>query len=66
MTINFDRFFCGEMIEPIIAHLRSCEHCRRGTRELLTGFPLITMLLPSDKKKAILAALDQLDKETKQ
>jgi len=64
-SFDFGRFICPAMVDPIIAHLRTCDHCRKGVRELVTGFPMLTMFLPGDKKKSLLAALDQLDKEAK-
>lgn len=61
-TIDFDRFFCTDLFKILVEHFRGCEHCRRGAGELLTGFPVLTMFVPSEKKKELLTALDALGK----
>jgi hypothetical protein len=62
--IDFGRFFCDEMSVLIISHIKTCEHCRKGIKELLNGFPMLTMFLPPEKKKTLLDAINKLGETT--
>jgi hypothetical protein len=61
--INMEHFFCEDLGSALISHIRICEHCRRGARELLVGFPMLSMIMPGKSKDALLAALDQIERE---
>lgn len=62
--MKLNDFFCDDLFSAFINHLRQCDHCRNGTRNLLEGLPMLSMLMPGESKKALLTALDQIEKGT--
>jgi hypothetical protein len=60
---KLEDLFCEDLFGAFLSHLRICQKCRTGTRELIK-VPLVGMMLPGDKKKAFIEALEQLEKES--
>lgn len=44
-----ENLFCDEGRKALVAHLESCETCKRGLRMTMESFPVIKMVLPKDK-----------------
>jgi hypothetical protein len=61
--LNIHEFFCNDVFDALLVHLRQCETCRHGVRRLFDELPVLSMFMPSDAKKAVLAALEAMDKE---
>lgn len=44
-----DNLFCEEGRKAFLAHLESCETCKRGLRMTIESFPIVKMMLPKEK-----------------
>ena len=60
--IDFGKYFCDDVLEVFVVHLRECEKCREGTRKIVR-VPAVGFLLPGDTAKNLINALDLIDKE---
>lgn len=58
-----ETMFCRTALQQSIAHLRTCEKCRRGLQEALTAFPIIAMAGVPDVDTILDAIESSLTKE---